>query len=138
MSTLSKRDLERLLLAASQKAQIDDWWVIDLSVLSTRTRDYAQTFALAVRFEKDNTKAEHDMKNFQSILRAFGMSPAEEYVINASDSMPGWNLRDRFLSLLKAAHSAAGRSLVMIHYAGHGKVDVNGQLVFLANAKTPI
>ena len=32
---------------------------------------------------------------------------------------------DRFLSLLKAAHSAAGRSLVMIHYAGHGKVDVS-------------
>jgi hypothetical protein len=121
MSTLSKRDLERSLLAA----------------IDQRTRDYAQTFALAVRFEKDNTKAEHETKNFQSILRAFGMSPAEEYVINASDSMPGWNLRDRFLSLLKAAHSAAGRSLVMIHYAGHGKVDVNGQLVFLANAKTP-
>jgi hypothetical protein len=38
---------------------------------------------------------------------------------------------------LKAAHDAAGRSLIIVHYVGHGKIDANGQLVLLANAKMP-
>ncbi|KAN0072763.1 hypothetical protein V8E54_008877 [Elaphomyces granulatus] len=63
--------------------------------------------------------------------------PKNKYIIRASDPMPGWNLRDHFQGILKAAHRSAGRSLILVHYAGYGKIDASGQWVFLANAKMP-
>src|SRR5947207_9180916 len=106
------------------------------TAVSRRSRVYSKSFALAIRFEKDDTRAERDCKHFQHILHAFGLSPAEEYVIEGSDNMPGWRLITKFRSFLDAAIQSPGRSIVLVHYAGHGKIDRNGDLVFQANFKS--
>ena len=94
--TVSRTEFEQALQAA----------------VDQRTRRYAQNFALALQFELDNTKADRDTANFQSILRAFGLTPAEEYVIKASDLIHGWALRERLIKLLTTASTTPGRSLI--------------------------
>ncbi|KAK2804778.1 hypothetical protein FQN51_001420 [Onygenales sp. PD_10] len=112
------------------------------AVVDQRSRTYGQTFALTVRFEKDDSRAEDDSKNFQSILRAFGFAAADEYVISAKEKLPGWDLKDRFQAMLKAAKDASdnnqgARSLILVHYAGHGSINANDLLVFQASSSYP-
>lgn len=104
------------------------------AAVSQRSRVYARTEALAIRFEQDDSRAKDDTEAFQSILHALSFSRAEEYVISATDPTPGWNLGDRVEKLLRAAKNfsddnGGGRSLILIHYAGHGSTDMDGKLI---------
>jgi hypothetical protein len=94
-----------------------------LAAVDQRSRIYATVFAIAIRFELDDTKAANDAKHFQDILKCFGFPAAEEYVISGSDKTPGWSIDAKFKKILKfAIHaSSSGRALVMVHYAGHSK-----------------
>ena len=120
-TAVSKAEFERALQAAVDK----------------RSRHYAQTFALAVRFELDDTKAYQDTEHFQTLLHAFDLKPAEEYILKKSDPMPGWTLKAHFMSLLRTASTTPGRSLILVHYAGHGKVDFKRQIGLPGQSKTP-
>lgn len=105
------------------------------AAVDQRAREYTRTFSLHIRFENGDTSAQKDAANFQSFLRAFALSQAEEYVIKPSEPSPGWAVKGKFHAILSKAIETPGRSLVLIHYAGHGGLDGFGRLVFQANMK---
>ena len=94
-----------------------------------RSRVYSKIFSIVFRFEHDNTNAENDTKHFQTILKCFGFPRAEEY---GSDRSSGGSVEEKFRDVSNAAVSGE-RALVMVHYAGHVKLDVNRKLAFLAS-----
>lgn len=109
MPTLSESEFRAALQAAADK----------------RARAYANNFSLHVRFEKDDTRADRDADHFQSFLRALGLAPPDEYIIPATDTMPGWDVQSKSRKVLKKAAASS----VLLHYAGHGAVDSLGHLI---------
>jgi hypothetical protein len=92
-----------------------------------RSRAYNNSFALSVRWERDNTDAATDTEHFQTILSTLNLDPAEVLVVAGQNSTPGWALNDKIRTIFQRAVNARGKSIVLIHYSGHGEVR-NGQL----------
>ncbi|KAE8138040.1 hypothetical protein BDV38DRAFT_282349 [Aspergillus pseudotamarii] len=99
------------------------------TAMETRVRQYQKVIPFAVRWEADQTKAERDTKNFNMILRSLGFPSAIEYIIPAGDKVPGWGLRRKFMDMVGEGLTCDGRSLVMVHYAGHGRESPSGELL---------
>ena len=91
---------------------------------------YRHSFAVHVRWECDNTAAKRDFENFQTFLKVFALSPAQELVIKDDDVIPGWTVLDTVKKTILAAKAAStsGRSLIIFHYAGHGIPGPDGTL----------
>ncbi|KAJ5138869.1 uncharacterized protein N7515_003717 [Penicillium bovifimosum] len=96
-------------------------------VVNNRSRTYSNSFALSVRWERDNTDAAVDTENFQAILSTLNLDQAEVVVLGEQDVTPGWALDDAIRRVFRRAATAPGKSIVLIHYAGHGAVNT-GQL----------
>ncbi|KAJ6134505.1 hypothetical protein N7523_000827 [Penicillium sp. IBT 18751x] len=95
--------------------------------VNNRSRIYNNSFALSVRWERDKTNASADTDNFQAILSTLNLDQAEVEILAEKDQTPGWTLNDKIRSVFRLAANAPGKSIVLIHYAGHGKVK-RGQL----------
>ncbi|KAJ5551462.1 hypothetical protein N7535_000588 [Penicillium sp. DV-2018c] len=93
-------------------------------VVNDRNRTYSNSFALSIRirWERDNTDAAMDTKNFQAILSALNLDQAEVVVLREQDATPGWALIDAIRRVFRRSATAPGISIVLIHYAGHGEV----------------
>jgi hypothetical protein len=50
-------------------------------------------------------------------------------VISSSDVTPGWTVLDEFRAMLKEAVAYERRTIVFVHYAGHG-TEINDNLHF--------
>lgn len=87
-----------------------------------RGRVYNNSFALSIYWERDNTNATEDVGHFQAILSTLNFDPAEVEIISEGDKTPGWTLMDTVRSIFQRAADAPGKSIVFIHYAGHGEV----------------
>ncbi|KAB8257009.1 hypothetical protein BDV32DRAFT_140776 [Aspergillus pseudonomiae] len=61
-----------------------------------------------------------DLANFQAILRLFDYPKAEEYVIPVDADASGWDVADRIRGLIRQAMIMTGRTIILIHYGGHG------------------
>jgi hypothetical protein len=98
---------------------------------------YRHSFAVHVRWESDNTEAKRDFANFQTFLKVFALSPAQELIIKDDDTSPGWTVLDMVKKTLVAAKAAStsGRSLVLFHYTGHGIPGPDGKLQLCTAAK---
>ncbi|KKK26496.1 hypothetical protein ARAM_001012 [Aspergillus rambellii] len=96
-------------------------------------RQFCHSLSLSISWEDDNTNASQDIANFQAILRIFGYTEADEYVIPSQAPTPGWEVSDKIWSLLRKAMAKSGRTIILIHYAGHG-VKWNDKLHFCNGA----
>jgi Caspase domain len=104
-------------------------------------RVYSGVFSLHIRWENDDTDAKRDCRNFNKFLHCFGFPLAEEFEIPTTFTTPGWNLPDwkvqeKYRSVLKTAANAAGgsgRSIVFVHYTGHGARSPSGELMFTSS-----
>lgn len=91
------------------------------------TRSYTDAISMSIRWEGDDTNANMDTESFQNILKVFNFPKASELIIPQSDPTPGFLVRPRFDDMLIKAKSMIGRTLVLVHYTGHG-TDINGDL----------
>jgi len=96
--------------------------------VNNRSRTYNNSFALSIRWERDNTNASADTDNFQAILSTLNLDQAEVEILAKQDQTPGWTLNDKIRSVFRLAANAPGKSIVLIHYAGHG--EVRGEQLF--------
>ena len=107
------------------------------AALDQRGRHYACYFTFAIRFEKDDTGAEKDTANFQTILKMLGLPVAMEMVIPSSDVTPGWSVTTWLAKLIESRKLKTGRALIIGHYAGYGVIDSHDQLCFQASPQYP-
>lgn len=90
------------------------------AALDQRGRYYACYFTFAIRYEKDDTNAEKDMANFQTILKMLGLPVAMELVIPADDVTPRWALMAWWAKPIATRNLNTGRALIIGHFVGHG------------------
>ncbi|KAJ5659991.1 hypothetical protein N7507_006442 [Penicillium longicatenatum] len=76
----------------------------------------------AIARARDNTNAAADTDNFQAILSTLDLDQAQVEILAEQDRTPGWTLNDAIRSISRRAIEAPGKSIVLIHYAGHGEV----------------
>jgi hypothetical protein len=96
--------------------------------VNNRSRTYNNSFALSVRWERDNTNASADTEHFQAILSTLNLDQAEVEILAEQDQTPGWTLNDKIRSVFRLAANTPGKSIVLIHYGGHG--EVRGEQLF--------
>lgn len=92
-----------------------------------RSRVYDKSFALSIRWERDKTNTSAETDHFQVILNTLNLNQAQVLILSEQDKTPGWTLRDKVQSVFRLAADAPGKSIVLMHYAGHGEVR-EGQL----------
>lgn len=123
---------------------------IQEAVIQTSTH-YTESYAISIRWERDDTLAEQDVGHFRSLLSTLRLAAPREVVIAAGDPTPGLTAQREFERQLTAARQTRGRAIVVVHYAGHGAQDGDSlELVesardgnafcathFLLNAVTP-
>ena len=107
------------------------------AALNQRDHHYAYFSTFAIRFEKDDTGAEQDTANFQTMLKMLGLPVAMEMVIPSSDVTPGWSVINWLMKLLESRKLKTGRALIIGHYAGQGGIDNHDQLYFHASPQYP-
>ena len=98
--------------------------------INNRGRSYDFITSFSVIFEADDTKADQDVKSFQSILKMLKISPAREIVVQKDEAFPAWEFQAIVRDLQKATAGIIGQSLIIGHYAGHGGIEDNN--LFLA------
>lgn len=90
--------------------------------VNDHNRVYNNSFALSIRWEQDDTDAARDTEDLQSILSTLNLNQAEVEILAAQDRTPGWTLGTKLISLFQRAVDARGKSLVILHYTGHGEL----------------
>lgn len=100
-------------------------------VVDSRRNLYASAYALHWRWADDNTSACEDEKRFRDFVELMNIPPPETYVIPEDplfNKIPGFEVQQKIARILaKAAHDP-GDSVVILHYAGHGRENVLGRL----------
>lgn len=101
-----------------------------------RGRPYQEMFAVSVRFEADETSADKDQQIFFSLVKCINIPLAANHpqslVIRTDDVHPGWTVSFFLERLLDVISTCDGRSLLILHYAGHGGLNADGELTFFA------
>ncbi|KAJ5101246.1 hypothetical protein NUU61_003468 [Penicillium alfredii] len=102
--------------------------------VNDRSRVYNNSFALSIRWEQDNTNASADTEHFQAILSTLRLDQAEVEILAEQDQTPGWTLNDKVRSVFRLAANAPGKSIVLMHYAGHG--EIRGKQLFAVEGRS--
>lgn len=101
-----------------------------------RGKPYQEMFAESVRFEADETSADKDQQIFFSLVKFINIPLAANHpqslVIRTDDVHPGWTVSFFLERLLDVISACDGRSLLILHYAGHGGLNADGELTFFA------
>ena len=92
-------------------------------------------FVVSVRFEADETSADKDQHTFSNLVKCINIPLTSNYpqslVISTNDVHPGWTVAFFLERLLDVISTCEGRSLLLLHYAGHG--GLNGATLSSAN-----
>lgn len=107
MSSITKAEFEAALQVA----------------VSRRGTEYSNFYAFNFRWEDDNTNADRDENSFRELVQLLGFPSPDVYVIPTGDLMLGFGVRHRVSQMLVKAGHALGRSIIIIHYAGHGSAN---------------
>lgn len=106
------------------------------NAISQEGRPYQELFVVSVRFEADETSADKDQQVFFNLVKCINIPLASNHpqslVIRSDDAHPGWTVGLFLERLLDVISASEGRSLLLVHYAGHGGLNVNGDLNFYA------
>ncbi|RWQ93595.1 hypothetical protein C8Q69DRAFT_529482 [Paecilomyces variotii] len=87
------------------------------AAVSVREHVYDNFYASHWRWEDDNTNADRDASSFADLAHLLGFSAPETY---SNSLTPAFEVHARIIDILKRAVSDIGKSVIMIHYAGHG------------------
>ena len=111
------------------------WGVLE-NALSQRGRPYQQMFVVSVWFEADETSANEDQQVFFNLVKyiniLLALNHPQSLVICSENVHPGWTVGYFLEQLLDVISACKGRSLFLLHYAGHGGLNVNRDLTFYA------
>lgn len=106
------------------------------NAISQRGRSYQEMFVVSVRFEADETSADKDQQTFFNLVKCINIPLASNHpqslVIRTDDVHPGWTVGFFLERLLDVISACEGRSLLLLHYAGHGGLNAKGDLTFYA------
>ncbi|KAJ9245641.1 hypothetical protein DTO169E5_360 [Paecilomyces variotii] len=113
MSSVSKKELEDALRAA----------------VARQSHKYQNYHAFHFRFEDDDTRADRDGTTFANLARIFCFPTPQTYVIPKAHTTPSFEVINKISAIISKASTAPGRSLVLIHYAGHGGASDSNELI---------
>lgn len=106
------------------------------NAISQRGRAYQELFAVSVRFEADQSSADKDQQIFFNLVKCIDIPLASNHpqslIIRSADVHPGWTVGIFLERLLDVISASEGHSLLLVHYAGHGGLNVKGSLSFYA------
>ena len=94
--------------------------------VSQRGRCYVGAFAVHSRFEADNTGAHKDAEAFSHLVRLFGVNTVKEIILGRNDKSPGRTLVKQLEVVSDEISKFEGRTLLIYHHAGHGRVGADG------------
>lgn len=92
------------------------------NVAQKRNNVYNNSFALSLRWDGDNTGAAIDVASFQGILATLNLERAEEIVLPVTGRLLAVMVYNKIRSAFEAAAESRGKSIMFIHYAGHGMI----------------
>ena len=99
----------------------------------TRNRKYNHIESFSISFQADNTKAESDIRTFQQMAHNYFRATFQHNCLIVShlkaSVQVGGLLQDIATRL---APRKAERSLILLYYAGHGKIDLHNTLCCFA------
>ena len=98
-----------------------------------RGKYYRHHFTFTIRFA-DDTKASEHTRHFQHLLKLWKLPKAQELIIPLAERNPTTAVRQIVGSIQNQLANLEGRALIIGHYAGHGKLDSRGDLIFFASA----
>lgn len=119
-------------MAATQTPGVsaDEFNALIEGAVNRRSSCFYQHFrAFHFHWADDNTFPERDQESFTAMCKILGFPTVESHVLQANDPTPGNTIRDRINSEVRAATQLQGRTILIIHYAGHGADNGTGQLV---------
>jgi hypothetical protein len=108
MAALTKLEFETALRCAVQRRE---------------ATDYDNFFSLHFHWEDDHDRASHDESNFRQILDLLGFPPGVTEIISKETQTPRSKVQHHIIDLLDKAALTPGRSIFLIHYAGHARED---------------
>lgn len=71
--------------------------------IQQHSTNYRESYALSIRWERDDTSAYQDVGYFQSLLSPLRLAAAREIILKAGDVTPGWTVQEEFTKALNAA-----------------------------------
>ena len=105
--------------------------------IRSKGRQYEAVFTRSVRFEADNTGAVFDAGHFSQICEKLRIPSPEEVVLQESGlHRPMLRIATMIHQLEDATDAIDGHTLIVIHYAGHGILNEDDSLCFVANPKS--
>ena len=100
----------------------------------SKGRQYEAVFTRSIRFDADNTGAIFDAGHFSQICEKLRIPGPEEIVLLESGRQrPEARIATMVQHLEEATEVIDGHTLIVIHYAGHGVLDEDDSLYFVAN-----
>ena len=98
MDNLQPRHISSLSLA-QEKSRLESLRNRLGDAIANRGRYYSNISAVTLRFEADETRADHDAKVFQRILKMLGLPPAQEWIVpRGARPVPYYiNMMDTFM-----------------------------------------
>lgn len=114
------------------------------NAIDSRGRHYQNIYALSFHFARDQTGGAEDSATFVGMARSLGVETPLVFTIpdpgNESRAGPEYAVGQRlwnFLISCAPPMKSEARVLVLLHYAGHGMIDKNEELVFFADSAYP-
>ncbi|KAJ6024400.1 hypothetical protein N7540_005197 [Penicillium herquei] len=92
-----------------------------------RSGFYNKSFALSAHWELD-ANSDRDVAFFKQILQTFRFPPPINLTLATSDPNPALTLHNNVTRILETAKQANGRTIVILHYTGHGSFTPTGGL----------
>ncbi|KAL1884946.1 hypothetical protein Plec18167_001603 [Paecilomyces lecythidis] len=99
--------------------------------IKKREMPYYNKYAFHFRWADDDTGAERDFQSFKSMMDTCGFPNPDEWVIPLNSPIPEWEIVTKLAKIIGKVGDADGRSIIVIHYAGHGvPSSSSGELLF--------
>lgn len=93
------------------------------AAVTQRESQYSNFYAFHLRWEDDDTNADRDARSFADMTRLLGFPHPEFFVISKDNETPAYDIQDKTRKMMREAVQAPGRSVIMIHYSGHGRTN---------------
>lgn len=114
------------------------------NAIDSRGRHYQNVYALSFHFARDQTGGAEDSATFVNMARSLGVETPQVFTIpnpgNESRAGPEYAVEQKlwnFLISCAPPKKSEARELVLLHYAGHGMINKNDELVFSADSAYP-
>lgn len=115
------------LRATMPRISSDDFQNSLEAAVHRRHTTYHNYYSFHFRWDDDTTNAKRDATSFKDLVHYLGFPKSQEYVISQNAQCPAFVLLGRLIGIIDEALNKEGRTILMIHYAGHGRENENGE-----------